>query len=962
MALPPHHGQNVSSISAGRGAVRPQDTTTNPISLSAYPISLSAYPIAQGTVPLNSTPTQACTGGVQAAGCTVVKLSPSKPITAETPVNSLAGYLPVHLQGAYGVTPQAQTAGFGMTVAIVTTETAPATINGDLSVYRNTMSLPPCTLASGCLKVVSVSSSPPPAVNSWSEETAIDTEMVSAICPNCSILVVLANSPSIADLAKAVALAATYHPVAISNSYAVREAADNAAYAPYYDQPGIAVVAGAGDTGYGVNFPASAPTVVAVGGTTLSQNPQGHFNPQTLWSHTGSGCSGFFAKPAWQTDSGCPMRTANDIAALADPAHGVAGYSSAGGGWNVYGGTSVAAPIVAALYALAGVGPHSVSDLYSAGGFGPVSSTGNNGTCSAAYLCSVLAGSRYNAPVGLGVPNGIGPFQSKAPPPPPPAPNATAAPGASPSLAIQQTSNGPWTYGQNGAQYAITVVNDGSGATRSPVTVVEKLPAGFTWNGGGLGHGIGCTAGGAQLACTISAAIAANSSTSFTLPVSVASSGLGSSVTATAAAYGGGDPLHAAAGSAVTSAAVTSIGLPSLAIALASNTAQGPWTYGQPNAQYTITVTNVGYGATSGPLTIGAVLPAGVTLRTGPGGQINGGGGSTCTAQGSQQMTCTMSQPVNAGSSVSVNVPVAVATSRLPASVTATASVYGGGDPVYASQASANVISLATPIALPALAISETDNGPWIYGQNNAQYTIVVSNLAAGQTAGPITVGDEFPAGFTWNGQPPPQFACTATGHVVICTTAQVIPAHGNVRLSFAGTLASGGIGNALTSIAGTWGGGDPVHTGEWTAARATDITRLSLPALSISQSAQPNAWWIGENGTQYRLSVTNAGAGPTSGAVVVTDMLPAGVSASGGNFGPVACSVAGGQLTCTMSQPINPGQTQQITLPVTLGAATPSASTNVATVYGGGDLNHLTAAAAATSSLTLSVSPAPQH
>src|SRR5271165_5632231 len=154
-----------------------------PFSLSAYPISLSAYPIIEGTVPLNPTPTQACKGGdPQTSGCTIVKRSPARPIGPGTPATSLAGYLPIHLQGVYGVTQAAAQSGAGMTVAIVTTGSTAATISSDLAAYRRTLGLPACTLASGCLKIVEAGASPP--VNSaWSEETAIDTEMVSAICP-----------------------------------------------------------------------------------------------------------------------------------------------------------------------------------------------------------------------------------------------------------------------------------------------------------------------------------------------------------------------------------------------------------------------------------------------------------------------------------------------------------------------------------------------------------------------------------------------------------------------------------------------------------------------------------------------------------------------------------------------------------------------------------------------------------
>ena len=63
------------------------------------------------------------------------------------------------------------------------------------------------------------------------------------------------------------------------------------------------------------------------------------------------------AKPAWQHDTGCARRTVADVSAVADPNTGVAVYdstSSGGSGWMVFGGTSAASPIIAAIYALAG--------------------------------------------------------------------------------------------------------------------------------------------------------------------------------------------------------------------------------------------------------------------------------------------------------------------------------------------------------------------------------------------------------------------------------------------------------------------------------------------------------------------------------------------------------------------------------------------------------------------------------
>nr|MDP9106286.1 peptidase S8 [Candidatus Eremiobacteraeota bacterium] len=120
---------------------------------------------------------------------------------------------------------------------------------------------------------------------------------------------------------------------------------------------------------------------------------------ESVWAGTGGGCSAYVAKPAWQHDAGCPNRTANDLAAFADPNPGVAvydSYLSSSAGWRTYGGTSVSAPIVAGAIALAGNGKSALLDasyIYA----------------HAAALHRVgAAGSGYSAAAGNGSPNGVG--------------------------------------------------------------------------------------------------------------------------------------------------------------------------------------------------------------------------------------------------------------------------------------------------------------------------------------------------------------------------------------------------------------------------------------------------------------------------------------------------------------------------------------------------------------------------
>ncbi|MGH3376249.1 MAG: hypothetical protein ACRDP6_16055, partial [Actinoallomurus sp.] len=135
---------------------------------------------------------------------------------------------------------------------------------------------------------------------------------------------------------------------------------------------------------------------------------------ETAWSGAGSGCSAGVVKPPWQKDAGCPRRTIADVSAVADPRTGVAVYDTYGfGGWQVVGGTSASAPIIAGAYALAGAlpsGGYAAAVPYAHPGELNDIVRGSTGTCSPAYLCT--AGPGYDGPTGLGTPNGVNAFKA----------------------------------------------------------------------------------------------------------------------------------------------------------------------------------------------------------------------------------------------------------------------------------------------------------------------------------------------------------------------------------------------------------------------------------------------------------------------------------------------------------------------------------------------------------------------
>jgi subtilase family serine protease len=344
------------------------------------------------------------TGDVAACDALVLADSTGRPALSRGP----AGLAPADIRAAYGLN---GTSSSGRTVAIVDAYNDP-TAATDLAKYRSTFGLPSCTVASGCLRVVSQTGSSrlPRSDAGWAAEISLDLDMVSATCPDCKILLVEANSASFADLGAAVNYAATQNVAAISNSYSGSDFAQLAAY----NHPGIAITAATGDSGYGSGAPASFDTVIAVGGTSLTKANNARGWNETAWSGAGSLCSNVNLKPSWQTAATqCGGKGVADVSAVADPHTGVSIYDSTpyqgGSGWQIYGGTSAATPIVASIYALSGntAGYPAAFTWAHSASLNDVT-TGSNGNCTTPVWCH--AGVGWDGPTGLGTPNGTSAF------------------------------------------------------------------------------------------------------------------------------------------------------------------------------------------------------------------------------------------------------------------------------------------------------------------------------------------------------------------------------------------------------------------------------------------------------------------------------------------------------------------------------------------------------------------------
>jgi hypothetical protein len=311
----------------------------------------------------------------------------------------------------------------------------------------------------------------------WGVEISLDMETAHAICETCNIVLVEANSPSYKNLEAAESAAAGEKVGAteISNSWGGPEpfagfSQGTESKSPF-NHPGIVITASSGDDGYRnwdsahaseeryANFPASSPHVVAVGGTRLELSKvTGEWQGETVWNGSGAGgggCSEIFFAPSWQQKTlgwssvGCGgFRAVADVSADADPYSGVAVHDSTPGAeceegvgnWCTIGGTSLASPLIASVFALAGgageveypartlyeneaASPASVHDV-TVGSNAECTTTFNkvtgrssctaqkeseNSNCPKEAIC--LAGAGYDGPTGVGTPNGLKAFE-----------------------------------------------------------------------------------------------------------------------------------------------------------------------------------------------------------------------------------------------------------------------------------------------------------------------------------------------------------------------------------------------------------------------------------------------------------------------------------------------------------------------------------------------------------------------
>jgi hypothetical protein len=308
--------------------------------------------------------------------------------------NLLSAFTPFQIRHAYGfdniwfkdANGQATIRGdgTGQTIAIIGSLDDPW-IENDVAVFDKAYGVPDFNQPNGPQFAVywpnddQGGQTPPPTADIGRiEEMSMDVEWAHAMAPGANIALVEARSTSAQDYFNAVAFAKGIqvpgggNPSVISMSFGwdltdpqnqgIEQSFDS------YLEGGTAsgnlvFVAASGDDGV-PNYPASAPTVIAVGGTSLRLDDQGNYAGEDIWASSGAGPDQNEKEPAYQyTVQSSGYRYTADVAYDADPATGFSVYDTPDFnpflneyGWIQEGGTSAGAPQWAALMAIADQG------------------------------------------------------------------------------------------------------------------------------------------------------------------------------------------------------------------------------------------------------------------------------------------------------------------------------------------------------------------------------------------------------------------------------------------------------------------------------------------------------------------------------------------------------------------------------------------------------------------------------
>jgi uncharacterized repeat protein (TIGR01451 family) len=419
---------------------------------------------------------------------------------------------------------------------------------------------------------------------------------------------------------------------------------------------------------------------------------------------------------------------------------------------------------------------------------------------------------------------------------------------AAPDLAISKSHSGDFIVGTTGT-YTITVTNVGSGSTTGTITVTDTLPAGLGFISG-TGAGWSCSAVGQTVTCTNPGPLAPNATSTITLTVSVSEAAYPSVTNSvTVSTPNDNNPNNNSDDDP------TNVLAPDLVIQKIHTEDFVVGTTGV----YTITVTNVGTGPTTGTIIVTDTLPTGLSFVSGTGTNW------TCFAVG-QTVTCTNPGPLAPSASSTITLTVNVESSAYP-SVTNSATVSTPGDITPSNNSDDD----PTTVTAPDLAVTKSHVGNFVVGQNGV-YTITITNIGTAPTTGTITAID-LPPGMTFVSGTGPGWACLPTLPTITCVNHDPLPPGGSTVITLTVYVTPSAYpGGVNTVTVSTPNDTDPSNDTYEDPTNVDPVADLRL--TKVVDNPNPS---LGDT-IIYTVTVTNDGPN-TATNVEVTDQIPAGLT-----------------------------------------------------------------------------------
>ncbi len=478
--------------------------------------------------------------------------------------------------------------------------------------------------------------------------------------------------------------------------------------------------------------------------------------------------------------------------------------------------------------------------------------------------------------------------------------SVTAPLGIVAQLAVAKSHTGAFTAGQNGS-YTLTVTDNGpsDSPVPGPITVTDTLPAGETYVSATSADPWSCSHSAGTVTCTLATGLAAGTSSQILLTVAVPAGQPAATLTNDVGVTG---PDSTPATDTDPTNVVTSADL-----AIAKTHDPGDDFTPGTDVHYTVAVHDNGPSDAVAPV-VTDTLPGSLTFVSA------GGTGWNCGHTG-QVVTCTATADLPAGSSAAdITLVATLSPSHAGGAVVNTAAVTSTTtDPVTSNNSDTD--SSASGSALADLAIVKSHTGHFTAGQDGS-YAVTVTNHGPSDAAGPLTVTDTLPSGESYVSASGLGWSCAAAGQTVTCTRPGTLASGDSdsalavtVHVASGATIGTDALTNTATASSGT---PDPNPAND----TATDPTTIDSSADITVTKTHTGRFTPGTTGS-YTLTVADAGPSDADGAVVVTDVLPAGESFVVGTGPGWSCSAVAQTVTCTRAAGLVAGTDSAITLTV---------------------------------------------